>query len=391
MLHSFRLHGGETPGDNVLYRTYKTSVHALDKILKTQIKTCHFCHHFLHLNTNVLALFFPRVSSDVDKMRQQKQNSCSFVLPTLLSKRPATVTTPWLTGSRCILTQKHVGVHSLVGRRPPILNMLTSVESLNLPPVLGNYVTKFATVSDPKLRYQQLLFLAKELPPMDSKLKTEENRVHGCTSVVFVNVTLDDDGNVLLQGDSDSQLTKGLLALLVNGLAGVPPADVARVDPQFIKFSGLATSLTPSRNNGFASMLAKIQHQVTSLSDKENGSPSSGANSSDAQDEDVGNTIGSTEPDEDPQRPVYSAIIRKLRVLKPASLQVVDNSAAHAGHAGAIGYDGESHFAIAVVADAFEGLSVVQRHRVIYTLLNEEFSAGWIHALQIDARTPSEV
>lgn len=311
------------------------------------------------------------------------------MLPTLLPQRPAAATRKaWSAG--CALNRKHIGVSVLGGRRKASLHMVTSVESLNLPPVLSKYVTRFATVSDPKLRYQQLLFLAKELPSMDSKLKTEENRVHGCTSVVFVHVALDDNGNVILQGDSDSQLTKGLLALLVNGLAGVPPVDVARVDPQFIKVSGLATSLTPSRNNGFASMLAKIQQQVTSLSDEKNDSLSPNDTSVAEKGADGNNLDTDQNDDQDPQKPVYSAIVRKLQVLKPVSLQVVDNSAAHAGHAGAIGFDGESHFAISVIADAFESLSVVQRHRVIYTLLNEEFSAGWIHALQIDARTPSE-
>lgn len=326
---------------------------------------------------------------NLDKMYVQTQSRYLFVPQLVLPQQATTnVSAGWATG--CALRRKHGSMLTFCGRRRASLRMATSVESLNLPPVLGKYVARFATVSDPKLRYQQLLFLAKELPPMDNKLKTEENRVHGCTSVVFVNVALDDNGNVQLQGDSDSQLTKGLLALLINGLAGVPPADVARVDSQFIKISGLATSLTPSRNNGFVSMLAKIQQQVMSLSEDQAGSSSPRDSSVGAKGEGDASVNADKPSHEDHQRPVYSAIVRKLQLLKPVSLQVVDNSAAHAGHAGAIGLNGESHFAIGIVADAFDGLSVVQRHRVIYTLLNDEFSAGWIHALQIDARTPAE-
>lgn len=266
-----------------------------------------------------------------------------------------------------------------VPRRPACVaprrrsQMVANPDTLNLPPKLQTYVDQLAKVPDPKLRYQQLLFLARQLPPMDPALKTDANRVRGCTSVVHVHVSLDPAGAVALQGDSDAQLTKGLLALLVNGLTGVPARDVHSVDPAFITYSGLSMSLTPSRNNGFVNMLAKIKASVAEMEETrpvEEG-----------QMEQVGDVPG---------RPVYSAILRKLAALKPTALDVTDDSAQHAGHAGAKGLDGESHFSVNVVADAFEGLGMVQRHRLVYTLLNEEMSSGNIHALSIDARTPEE-
>lgn len=261
--------------------------------------------------------------------------------------------------------------------------MVTGTDSLGLPPKLREYVDSFASVSDPKLRYQQLLFFAQQLPPMDAALKTEENRVHGCTSVVHVNVYLDDNGHVCLEGDSDAQLTKGLLALLVNGLSGVPPENLQTIDPAFITVSGLAVSLTPSRNNGFVSMLAKIKQQVADLVSERQGNSSVIEEGKDEENEETDMM--------DPSRPIYSAIMQKLSALKPESLNVIDNSAAHAGHAGSKGLNGESHFAVQIVAEAFEGLKLVQRHRLIYTLLNEEMSNGYIHALEIQARTPAEI
>lgn len=270
-----------------------------------------------------------------------------------------------------------------------------SEDSLGLPPLLREYVDAFACVPEPKLRYQQLLFFAKELPVMDSSLKTDDNRVYGCTSVVHVHVGIDNEGRVQLQGDSDSQLTKGLLALLVNGLKGCVPQVVAKIDPQFIAYSGLAASLTPSRNNGFVSMLAKIKQQVSELnqtmratvvaersSEKEKGEENVESKSAVAVAE---------EEDIDPSRPIYSGLIRKLNALKPVSVNVRDDSAKHAGHAGSKGLNGESHFAVSIVADAFEGLTMVKRHRLIYALMSQEMSEGHIHALQIDARTPSEI
>jgi Fe-S metabolism associated domain len=67
------------------------------------------------------------------------------------------------------------------------------------------------------------------------------------------------EGKIYWRADSDAQLTKGLAALLVNGLSGCTPAEVATVDDNFIDLLGLKQSLTPSRNNGFLNMFRLMQ------------------------------------------------------------------------------------------------------------------------------------
>jgi BolA family transcriptional regulator, general stress-responsive regulator len=92
---------------------------------------------------------------------------------------------------------------------------------------------------------------------------------------------------------------------------------------------------------------------------------------------------------------VREQIESRLQSLNPALLDVVDDSAAHAGHAGAqshatrIGADGPAdegtHFEITVVSAAFAGKPLVARHRMIYELLDDLMKTR-IHALKIDAR-----
>jgi BolA protein len=73
----------------------------------------------------------------------------------------------------------------------------------------------------------------------------------------------------------------------------------------------------------------------------------------------------------------------------PEALTVTDESAHHAGHAGARP-GGETHFDVRIVSAQFEGLSRVERQRRIYAALDAEFRHG-LHALSLKALTPSEV
>ncbi len=73
--------------------------------------------------------------------------------------------------------------------------------------------------------------------------------------------------------------------------------------------------------------------------------------------------------------------------LAPVSLEVVDESHKHAGHAGA--RDGRGHFAVSITSEAFAGLAPLARHRRVYAALGDLMTTD-IHALSIHARTPAE-
>lgn len=130
-----------------------------------------------------------------------------------------------------------------------------------LPPNLSRIVERFKRRPDPKQRYQQLLWYAKKLEAMPEEDKVAENKVSGCVSQVYITASLD-DGKIYYQGDSDAQLVKGLVALLITGLNGLSPEEVLQVTPDFIEETGLKMSLTPSRANGFYNIFQMMKKKA---------------------------------------------------------------------------------------------------------------------------------
>lgn len=131
----------------------------------------------------------------------------------------------------------------------------------SLPPALAKIVQRFQRVSEPKRRYEQLIWYAQKLQEFPEADKLPANKVPGCVSQVYVTATLE-DGKVVYQGDSDSQLTKGLLGLLVEGLKGLTPTEIVQLTPDFIQATGLNVSLTPSRANGFYNIFKTMQKKA---------------------------------------------------------------------------------------------------------------------------------
>ena len=130
-----------------------------------------------------------------------------------------------------------------------------------LPPNLARIVEKFKKRSDPKKRYEQLLWYGKKLEAMPEDSKVEENKVQGCVSQVYITADLK-DGKIWYKGDSDAQLVKGLVAFLIEGLNGLTPNEIIEVTPDFIEETGLNVSLTPSRANGFYNIFQMMKKKA---------------------------------------------------------------------------------------------------------------------------------
>ncbi len=131
-------------------------------------------------------------------------------------------------------------------------------------PALDRIVERLGSTSDPRRRYEYVLWLAKKLEPFPDDLRLDAFKVKGCVSQVYVVGHLE-EGKLHWRGDSDAQITKGLLALLIEGLEGMTPEQAAGLDPSFIAATGLQASLTPSRANGFLNILRTMQAQARQL------------------------------------------------------------------------------------------------------------------------------
>jgi sulfur transfer protein SufE len=96
----------------------------------------------------------------------------------------------------------------------------------------------------------------------------KENKVEGCVSQVWVRAYLDSDKNVVFEADSDSVLTKGLAALLVNGLSGRPVEEFLRVSPDFAMLLGLQLNVESNPDVGVEDNPVGISDSVMADTDE---------------------------------------------------------------------------------------------------------------------------
>lgn len=114
-------------------------------------------------------------------------------------------------------------------------------------------------------RYKKIIQMGKNLPEMPADLKTDENIVKGCQSQVWLHARLNDQGKIVLVGDSDALIVKGLVALLLDVYSEATPSEVLQTPPDFLKALGFEGNLSPSRANGLHSMLKQIKMYATAF------------------------------------------------------------------------------------------------------------------------------
>lgn len=119
-------------------------------------------------------------------------------------------------------------------------------------------VEEFALLEDWTDRYGHLIEQARSLPLIDEAYKTDDYRVRGCQSQVWLHAARSDD-RLILRADSDAIITKGLIALLLRVLDGQPAQAVLDAELEFLDEIGLREHLSPGRANGLAAMVSRIR------------------------------------------------------------------------------------------------------------------------------------
>lgn len=133
---------------------------------------------------------------------------------------------------------------------------------MNLPEKIKSLVSDFQSCTDWESKYEKLIQYGKKLNSLSDADKTEDLKVKGCQSQVWIKAELR-DGKVYFLGDSDALLVKGLVALVLNVYSGEAPQDILSQEPTFLKDIGLDVGLSPSRSNGLYSMIKQVKYYAT--------------------------------------------------------------------------------------------------------------------------------
>ena len=120
---------------------------------------------------------------------------------------------------------------------------------------------EFALFGDWSERYQYLIDLGRKLPDLPDALKSDEFRLHGCQSNVWI--AGDGDASKLdFRAISDSAIVSGLIYLALRVYSGRSAAEILATDPDYIAAIGLSKHLSPTRSNGLAALIGYIRERA---------------------------------------------------------------------------------------------------------------------------------
>ena len=119
-------------------------------------------------------------------------------------------------------------------------------------------IQQFTEMEDWDEKYAFLIKLGKDLGELDPEIKIEKNKISGCQSQVWMHAKLE-DGKMIIFGDSDAMIVKGLIAMLIKVYSNQKPSDILSSPPEFLHKIGIDKHLSPTRKNGLGAMLKQIQ------------------------------------------------------------------------------------------------------------------------------------
>jgi cysteine desulfuration protein SufE len=107
--------------------------------------------------------------------------------------------------------------------------------------------------------YEYIIEIGKKLPELPEQYKTPENLIKGCQSKVWLVASLDEENNLIFQGDSDALIVRGLVSLLIRVLSGQTPDAILNCELYFIEKIGMRQIISSSRSNGLTAMIKQMK------------------------------------------------------------------------------------------------------------------------------------
>lgn len=135
---------------------------------------------------------------------------------------------------------------------------------------IQSIIDDFEFLDDWEDRYKYVIDLGKKLPALNDDEKTDQYKVQGCVSQVWLIADIDrsnsDQPILSFRGDSDAHIVRGLVAIMLTAFSNLSAKEINELDENalFAKL-GLVEHLTPQRANGLRSMVARIKQYAASL------------------------------------------------------------------------------------------------------------------------------
>jgi cysteine desulfuration protein SufE len=133
--------------------------------------------------------------------------------------------------------------------------------SLSLLKKIETITTRLGRCSSQDDRYQLLIAMGRTLPPYPSNLKTENNRVPGCQSILYLSSQVEEE-RTTFQAHSEALISAGLAALLIEVYQHETPETILAHPPAFLEQTGIAKALSIHRSNGLFMIYKKMREQA---------------------------------------------------------------------------------------------------------------------------------
>lgn len=120
-------------------------------------------------------------------------------------------------------------------------------------------IEDFALFDSWEDKYEYIIDLGKKLDRLEDQYKTEENKIRGCQSTVWLTAAYE-NGTVTFKAESDAVIVKGLISMLIKVLSGHTPEEILAAKMDFIREIGMMTHLAQTRSNGLLAMIKQMKN-----------------------------------------------------------------------------------------------------------------------------------